>query len=191
MSTQSIKIQKNPTPTPTQPAVFAPKAAVANAGDTLTWHNADGQDHWPAPSVADKTGWRQFQIPPNSESRGDVALAKNAFGVTGATNANPVVLTFNGPAPATGAPVTLTYAKPPAPPPPAPPPPASPWAAVKGPFVATYVSPNSCSIPIDSSTFGLFSAASGTLTIALPYTLNYLCALHSDETGTITVNPQI
>jgi hypothetical protein len=182
MSTQSIKIQKNPTPTPSQPAVFAPKAVVANAGDNLTWHNGDGQDHWPAPSAAHPTDWIQFKIPPNSESRGDVALATNAVSVTAATNANPVVLTFSGPAPASGSPVAITYTKGSDP--------ASPWAAVKGPFVATKVGSNSCSIPVNGSTFGLFSAASGTLTIALPYTLNYVCALHPDETGTITVNPQ-
>jgi plastocyanin len=190
MSTQSIQIKKNPTPTPSQPAVFDPKAVTANAGDNLRWHNADSQDHWPAPTKDHPTDWIQFKIPPNSESRGDVALATNSVSVTAATAANPIVLTFSGPAPATGSPVAITYAAPPKPPPPAPPPPASPWAAVKGPFVATKVGPNSCSIPINGSTFGPFSSASGTLTIALPYTLNYVCALHPDETGTITVNPQ-
>lgn len=184
MSTLSIQIQKNPIPTPKQPAVFAPKAVVANAGDNLTWHNADTQDHWPAPSAAHPTDWIQYKIPPNGESRGDVTLAKNAVAVTAATNANPVVLTFSGPAPATGAPVALTYTAPQGAP-------ASQWSKVKGPFVATKVSANSCSIPIDSSGFGLLSAAPGTLSIALPYTLNYVCALHPDETGTITVNPQL
>jgi len=48
MSTKSIQIQPNPHPTPTQPAVFAPAAVVANAGDNLTWYNADQRDHWPA-----------------------------------------------------------------------------------------------------------------------------------------------
>jgi hypothetical protein len=189
MSTQSIKIQKNPTPTPSQPAVFAPKAVVANAGDTLTWHNADGQDHWPAPSAANPSGWIQFPIPPNSESRGDVALGKNILNVTAATNANPVVLTLNGPAPATGTSVTIAYTAPNPPPTP-----ASPWAAVKGTFVVTKVASNSCSISVNSSGFGPFlPASSGTLamTIPLPYTLNYLCALHPDETGTITVNTQL
>jgi hypothetical protein len=189
MSTISIQIQKNPNPTPKQPGVFAPKAVVANAGDNLTWHNADDQDHWPAPSAANPSGWVQFPIPPNSESRGDVALGKNVVNVTAATNANPVVLTLNGPAPATGTSVTIAYTAPN-------PPPATPskWAAVKGTFVATKVSSNSCSIPVDSSGFGPFSpASSGTLaiTIPLPYTLNYLCALHPDETGTITVNTQL
>jgi len=59
--------------------------------------------------------------------------------------------------------------------------------------VATNVGPNSCSIPLDSSSFGPFSAASGTLTVTVlaAYTLKYLCALHPDETGTITVNTQL
>lgn len=190
MSTKSIQIQKNPHPTPSQPAMFSPSVVVANAGDNMTWHNADHQDHWPAPSASNPTGWIQFRIPSGSESRGDVALASNVVGVTAATNANPVVLTLNGPAPATGAPVTIAYKAPAAPAPPAPAPPPSPWAIVKGPFVASNLGPDTCSIPIDSSGFGPFSPASGTLTIALPYTLNYLCALHPAETGTITVNPQ-
>ena len=187
MSTKSIQIQKNTTPTPKQPGEFAPKNLVANTGDNVTWHNADSQDHWPAPSATNPTGWIQYKIPPGGESRGEVALAKNNFNVTAATNANPLVLTLNGPAPPSGTSVTIAYAAP-KPAPPAP----SPWAAVKGTFVATNVGPNSCSIPLDSSSFGPFSAASGTLTVTVlaAYTLKYLCALHPDETGTITVNPQ-
>jgi plastocyanin len=184
MSTKSIQIQTNPTPTPSQPAVFSPRVVVANAGDNLTWHNADQQNHWPAPSASNPTGWVQFQIPPDGVSRGDVALARNLVTVTAATSANPVVLTVNGTAPASGTPVLITYT------PPKPPAPSSPWAAVKGPFVVTNLGPNSCSIPIDGSGFGAFSSSSGTITIAIPYTLNYLCALHPAETGTITVNPQ-
>ena len=185
MSTKSIQIQTNPNPTTSQPAVFAPRAVVANAGDNLTWHNADDQNHWPAPSSSNPTGWVQFQIPPGGVSRGDVALARSLANVDAATNANPVLLTLNGPAPATGAQVTITYAKPKTPPNP-----PSPWAKATGTYVATNVGPNSCSIPLDSSGFGPLTAASGTLTIGLPYTLNYLCALHPAETGTITVNPQ-
>lgn len=182
MSTKSIQIRTNPRPTPAQPAVFDPAAVAANAGDTLTWHNADGQDHWPAPNPTDRTGFVQFQIPPGGSSRGDVALARNIFAVTTATNANPVVLTFNGPAPASGSTVSVVYGKPSTG--------ATAWKAVNGTFVATYVSPNSCSVPVDSSGLGAFTAASGTLTIALPYTLPYVCALHPDEKGTISVNPQ-
>ena len=165
MSTKSIQIQKNPYPTPSQPAVFAPSAVVANAGDNLTWHNADQQDHWPAPSASNPKGWLQFQIPAGGESRGEVALAKNAFNVTAATNAKSVVLTLNGPAPATGAPVTLTYTAPTAAAAPTPPPPKSPWAGVTGTFTATNVGPNSCSVPLDTSGFGPFTPASGTLGI--------------------------
>lgn len=68
MSTQVIKIKPNPTPTPTQPAVFVPKAASTNAGDTITWHNADTQPHWPAPSASNPTGWFQYQIPAGATS---------------------------------------------------------------------------------------------------------------------------
>jgi plastocyanin len=188
MSTKSVQIQRNPAPTPRQPGEFAPKALVANAGDNVTWHNTDNQDHWPAPSASNPTGWIQFKIPPNSESRGDVALAKNSFNVTAATNASPVVVTINGPAPVSGTSVTLAYT---APTPPLNP--ASPWANFKGTLVATKVGPNSCSVPLNGSTFGPWSPASGTLTVTvlLPYTLNYVCALHPDETGTITVNPQL
>jgi plastocyanin len=184
MSTKSIQIQRNASPTPKQPGEFAPKNLVANAGDNVTWHNADGQDHWPAPSATDPTGWIQYKIPSGGESRGEVALAKNVVNVTAATNANPVVLTFNGPAPSTGAPVSLIYTAPKGAP-------SSPWSKVNGTFVATRVGPSSCSITVDTSTFGPLSAAPGTLSIGLPYTLNYLCALHPDETGTITVNPQL
>ena len=185
MSTKSVQIQTNPTPTPKQPGEFAPKALVANAGDNVTWHNADSQDHWPAPDKSNPTGWIQFKIPAGGESRGDVALARNPFNVTAATNANPVVVTINGPAPVSGQPVGLAYA---APVPPLPTP--SKWAGFKGIFKATNVGTNSLSIPLDCSTFGPWSPASGTLTVFLPYTLNYVCALHPDETGTITVNPQ-
>src|SRR5437879_2616982 len=124
MSTQQIQINPNTPPTPTQPAVFSPQAVTANAGDNLTWVNNDKQDHWPAPSAANPTGWIEFQIPPNSESRGDVALSANTITVTAATNTNPVQFTTQGSAPATGVTVRLNYRAPnPAPNPP------SPWLA--------------------------------------------------------------
>jgi len=188
MSTKSIQIQKNAKPTSKQPGEFAPKALVANAGDNVTWHNADDQDHWPAPNASNPSAWVQYKIPPGGESRGEVALAKNSFNVTAATNANPVVVTINGPVPASGTSVTLAYT---APNPPLKPP--SPWAGFKGTLAATKIGPNTCSIPLDGSSFGPWSPASGTLaiTVVLPYTLNYVCALHPDETGTITVNPQL
>ena len=68
MSTQTIEIKPNPTPTPSQPAVFSPQAAVANAGDTITWHNGDDEAHWPAPSASNPTGWFAYQIPAGATS---------------------------------------------------------------------------------------------------------------------------
>jgi hypothetical protein len=185
MSTQQIHIQTNPAPTKAQPGVFAPQAVSANAGDNLTWVNNDRQDHWPAPSATDPKGWIEYQIPPGSESRGDLALGANTVTVTAASNANPTVLTVSGAAPATGVTVRLNYA------PPRPGPnPASPWqAATNGKtFVVTNVGASSCSIPLDSTPLGPLV---GTVTMAIPYTLHYVCALHPAETGTITVNPQL
>jgi plastocyanin len=185
MSTQRIKIQQNSKPTPDQPAVFSPQSAVANAGDNLTWYNADGRNaHWPAPKGSPQTAWFQYQIPSLSESRGDLTLSANPVNVTAATNANPVVLTTQQPAPANGLSVKLTYDAPN-------PPPGttSSWAVVNGKtFVVTNLGPNRCSIPLDSSGFGSFS---GTIIIFVPYTLNYVCALHPGETGIITVDPQL
>lgn len=104
MSTQMIEIKTNPTPTPSQPAVFDPKAAVSYAYDTITWHNGDSAAHWPAPNASNPTGWFQFQIPAGGTS--------------------------------------------------------------------DTLSPGPNTTP------------------ATPYTLNYVCANHPDEKGTITVNPQ-
>ncbi len=186
MSTQQIKIKTKASPTGSQPGEFSPRAVTANAGDNLTWFNQDSQDHWPAPSAAQKTGWLPYQIPAGSESRGDLALGPNAAYVATATNANPVVFTTRGSAPATGVTVKLSYS------PPSPPPsPASPWAAATNgkSFVATNLGPDTCSIPLDGTALGPLV---GLITIAKPgpYTLDYVCALHPEETGTITVNPQ-
>ncbi|HZI47150.1 MAG TPA: hypothetical protein VFD75_05105 [Pyrinomonadaceae bacterium] len=68
MSTQVIEIKTNPTPTPTEPGVFDPKAAVTNAYDTLSWHNDDSEAHWPTPNAGDPTAWFQYQIPPGGTS---------------------------------------------------------------------------------------------------------------------------
>jgi plastocyanin len=106
MSTQMIEIIPNPTPTPSQPAVFNPRAAVANAYDTITWHNGDTQPHQPAPNASTPNGWFDYQIP------------------AGATSD------------------TLT----------------------PGP---------------------------NTTTPSAPYVLNYVCAIHPNETGQITVNPAL
>ena len=68
MSTQTIEIVTNPITTPGQPAAFTPGAAVCCAYDTITWHNADSEAHWPAPDAATPTGWFQYQIPPGGTS---------------------------------------------------------------------------------------------------------------------------
>src|SRR5580658_9485019 len=109
MSTQSIEIKTNPTSTPGQPAVFSPQGAVAFAGDNITWRNNDRTDHWPAPSASNKTGFIEYQIPPNNSSRGDLALGPNTVNVVTASNAKAVVFTTSGPAPATGVSVKLVY----------------------------------------------------------------------------------
>jgi plastocyanin len=185
MSTQQIRINPNPQPSPTQPGSFSPQTVIASAGDNLTWVNNDSGDHWPAPSAANPKGWFPYRIPGGSES-GDLALGPNSVYVTAATNAAQAVFTTQGAAPDTGVTVKLTYS------PPNPPPnPASPWqAATNGKsFAATNLGPNSCSIPLDSTALG---ALVGLITITKPgaYTLNYVCALHPAETGSITVNPQ-
>src|SRR5215216_2908217 len=71
MSTQMIQITPNPTPTPGQPAVFDPQAAVASPYDTITWHNGDEQAHYPAPIIngsVQENGWFDYQIPPGGTS---------------------------------------------------------------------------------------------------------------------------
>ena len=169
--------------------MFAPKAVVANAGDNVTWHNADDQDHWPAPSASNPTGWIQFRIPPDSESRGDVALATNFVSVTAATNANPVVLTLNGPAPASGHVSHDHLHRTPTPPAPAPPhrrgrsSRGHSWRPTWARTVVRFRSIARALVP--------FHPRPARSPSPLPYTLNYLCALHPDETGTITVNPQL
>jgi plastocyanin len=186
MSTQSIEIKTNPSPTPGQPAVFSPQGAVAYAGDNITWRNNAQADHWPAPSASNPKGFIEYQIPPQNSSRGDLALGPNTITVVTASNAPAVVFTTSGPAPATGVSVKLVYKAATG----TPPPPASLWAAAQGTFVVTNLGATSCSIPLDSSNFGAFGPTSGSITIAIPYTLNYVCALHPAETGSITVNPQ-
>lgn len=76
MSTKVIEIKPNPTPTPSQPAVFA--AATVNAGDTVTWHNGDTKAHWPSPTPTPKTGWFPFQIPAAATSD-TLALGPNTI----------------------------------------------------------------------------------------------------------------
>jgi plastocyanin len=188
MSTQQIQIQRNTTPTPSQPAKFVPAAVTAYAGDDLTWFNGDGEAHWPTPNAATKRAWFRTEISPGETSDGQVALGPNQVIVIKATNANPVVFTVQGPAPATGAMVTLFFAAPGGSP-------DSPWKdAIKSlamPTSATNLGPNRCSIPaLDSTALG--PLGNGQITVSMPgaYTINYVCALHPAETGIITVNPQ-
>lgn len=185
MSTQQIQIQPNSPPNPSQPGKFVPAAATANAGDNLTWLNQDSNAHWPTPNANNKSAWFRTQIAPGESSDGQVALGPNAVIVTAATNANPVVFTVQGPAPATGALVTLSFAAPAGSPP-------SKWktpvTAIKN-KPATNLGPNRCSVPLDSTNLGPLDGQI-TISIAGPYTIKYVCALHPAETGTITVNPQ-
>lgn len=183
MSTPQIQIQPNPYPSPTQPGKFNPKDVQANAGDNLTWFNGDTQAHWPTPDPANKSAWFSKQIEPGEPSGSQVALGANEVIVASATNANPVVFSVRGPAPATGTQVKLTFAGPD----------ESKWEDAIGdldlPVPATNQGPSVCSIPMDSTALGPLD---GQITILLPgsYTINYVCALHKDEKGSITVNPQ-
>jgi plastocyanin len=188
MSTQQIQIQPNTPPTPSQPGKFVPGAVTAYAGDNLTWFNGDGQAHWPTPNAASKTAWFRTQIAPGETSDGQVALGPNQVIVIEATNANPVVFTVQGPAPATGAMVTLFFAAPDGSP-------DSPWQdAIQNltmPTPARNLGPSRCSIPaLNSSNLG--PLGNGQIIVSIPgaYTINYVCALHPAETGIITVDPQ-
>jgi plastocyanin len=182
MSTQQVQIQPNSPPTPSQPGKFVPTAATANAGDNLTWLNQDTKAHWPTPNASNKAAWFRTQIEPGDSSDGQVALGPNAVIVTAATNANPVVFTVQGPAPATGTLVSLSFAGPS----------QSKW---RGPVnaiqnqPATNLGPNRCSVALNSTSLGPLD---GQITVSIPgaYTIKYVCALHPAETGIITVNPQ-
>lgn len=70
MSTQTIEIIPNPTPTVEQPAVFDPSEAVSYAYDSIAWHNGDTNPHWPAPTAApaDQNAWFDYQIVPGATS---------------------------------------------------------------------------------------------------------------------------
>jgi len=62
MSLLKIKIQAG------TPAKFNPTPLKANAGDSVFWSNDDKVAHWPAPSVANKTAWLDYQVPPGGVS---------------------------------------------------------------------------------------------------------------------------
>jgi plastocyanin len=44
-------------------ATFKPESQTVAVGDIISWRNNDSVPHWPAPSVAGKTDWMDFQIP--------------------------------------------------------------------------------------------------------------------------------
>jgi hypothetical protein len=176
-----ILIVPNSPPTPSQPAKFSPQTLATNAGDNLTWTNNDSHAHWPAPSAASKTDWFQYQIPPGSESPGTLALGPNAISVSAVTPGSPTVFTTKSNAPASGVTVKLTYS------PTSNPPPAWQTAVHGKSFVVTNLGATSCSIPLDSSALGV---PANQITMFAPYVINYVCALHPDETGTLNVNPQ-
>jgi plastocyanin len=51
------------------PATFDPNPLTCFVNDSVFWFNGDPkQSHWPAPSVANKTQWLDFQITPNTPS---------------------------------------------------------------------------------------------------------------------------
>jgi plastocyanin len=185
MSTQQIQIQTNTPPNPTRPGKFNPQAAQANAGDDITWFNQDGNAHWPTPNASNRAAWFRTPIAPGEPSDGQVALGSSAVIVTAATNANPVVFTVQGPAPATGTLVSLAFAAPADSP-------ESKWEELLNGVtqtLATNLGPNLCSVPLNSTNAGPLD---GQITISMPgaYTIKYVCALHPAETGTIVVNPQ-
>ena len=54
---------------PGKPATFDPSPKTVAVNDSVFWYNADQNEaHWPAPSAANKTGWLDYQIAPDSES---------------------------------------------------------------------------------------------------------------------------
>ena len=44
-------------------AKFNPPSLTVAAGDIIYWRNNCDSPHWPAPSVAGKTNWMDYQIP--------------------------------------------------------------------------------------------------------------------------------
>jgi hypothetical protein len=51
------------------PAVFDPNPLNAQPNYNVFWSNSDPTNaHWPAPSVAEKTAWFDYQIPPGAQS---------------------------------------------------------------------------------------------------------------------------
>ena len=51
------------------PAAFDPNPLIAQPNDNCFWFNGDPVNaHWPAPSVAQKTAWFDYQIPAGAKS---------------------------------------------------------------------------------------------------------------------------
>ena len=91
MSTFVIEI-KAPTGPTGQPAVFVPRTQECVPYDTITWHNADSQAHYPAPiigGIVKKDGWFEYQIPPGGTSD-TLAPGPSLSGPTGPTAGYPL-----------------------------------------------------------------------------------------------------
>ncbi|GEM_PF-4142183 len=179
---QQIKIVPNTPPTQTQPGKFTPQTANSYAGDSITWFNGDSQPHWPAPSVANKTAWVRQEIQPGTPGNGALAPMKNTTTASAATSVSPAVLTVLAPGPNTGDKVTLSYSGS-----------NTDWQTavqkVLPNSVATAISPTQCTVA-GLNGQGL-SPFTGTITVTIQgsYTINYICALHQDEQGSIIVGP--
>ncbi|PWT86599.1 MAG: hypothetical protein C5B56_12185 [Proteobacteria bacterium] len=175
---QQIRIVSNTPPTTNEPGKFIPQAASSFYGDNITWFNSDGQQHWPAPNITDKNAWVKQVIPPHSPGNGAITPAPYTTTVSAATNANPAVLTITSPAPNQGDLVNLSYAGS-----------DTGWQAavnaVPAGSAVTALGGNQYTVAgLNGQGLNPFA---GTITINLPYTLNYICAEHPDETGSIRV----
>jgi hypothetical protein len=175
---QQIQIVPNTPPTTSQPGKFSPQAASSFNGDSITWFNGDSEQHWPAPNATDKTAWVKQAIEPGTPGNGSVSPAPYTSTASGATSANPAVLTVAAPSPSQGNKVNLSYtgsdAK---------------WkaavSAVPKGSVITALGGNQYTVAgLNGQGLPPFT---GSITITMPYTLKYVCALHPDETGSISV----
>ena len=180
---QQIRIVPNTPPTASEPGKFSPQAASSFYGDSITWFNGDSHEHWPAPNATDKTAWVRQEIKPGTPGNGSLSPAPYTTTASAATSANPAVLTVAAPGPQTGDKVNLSYKGS-----------DNNWSAAvsavpKG-SVVTALGGNQYTVA-GLNGQGL-AAFTGTITISLPYTLSYICALHPDEKGSIRaeVNPQ-
>jgi hypothetical protein len=176
---QQIQIIPNTPPTASQPGKFSPQAANSFYGDNISWFNGDTNPHWPAPNTTDKNAWVKQVINPGNPGNGSVSPSPYTTTVSAATNANPAVLTVASPVPVQGDLVNLAYTGTDA-----------GWKTAVGAVPAgsavTALPGNQFSVAGLNSQ-GLNPYAPGTITISLPYTLNYICVEHPEETGSIRV----